>query len=208
MGCEASRQTCVKNSVSSKTKHVMSAKRTHHMSVKQNNNLDTDTETRTKFVISDEEKDIIKRQWKVLSSDMKATGTAVFMQIFKDEPEIKQHFSYTDVDDETLSVSSELRGHAFRFMQAVGATVENIDDLEGSMSEALLTLGAQHVKFTGFKPIYIRTFHSAILTVWRDILGIYFTTQSKDAWDRVLTFIMDKLEEGYNMAVSEVQTTE
>ena len=192
------------NAMSDKKKADLSAKRTKPMSVKKNNNVDPDATIRPCIEISEDEKEIIKRQWKVLSSDMKATGTAVFMQIFKEQPEIKQHFSYKDVDDKHLPMSSELRGHAFRFMQAVGATIENIDDLEISMSEALLTLGAQHVKFTGFKPIYIRTFHSAILTVWRNIFGVHLSPKSADAWNKVLEFIMDKLEEGYNTAVNDV----
>ena len=186
---------------------AMSVKKTNQMSVKKNNNEAPKAISPPGIDISEEEKEIIKRQWKVLSSDMKATGTAVFMHIFREQPEIKQQFSYREVDDKSLPMSLELRGHAFRFMQAVGATIENIDDLENTMTEALLTLGKHHVTLTGFKPIYIRTFYSAILKVWQEILGVHYTPKCADAWGRVLTFIMDKLEQGYYMAAKETTST-
>lgn len=176
------------------------------MSVKRNNN-NTLNRSQPEIVISEEEKLIIKRQWKILSADMKGTGTAVFMKIFKDHPEVKQEFSYRDIDDNSLPSSAELRCHAFRFMQAVGATIENIDDLENKMSDALLTLGKQHVNFTGFKPIYIQTFYNAILKVWQESLGIRYTTESANAWSRLLRYVMEKLEKGYHIAVKEETIT-
>ena len=190
MGCTTSLAIVSKNSVA----------------LKKDEEIMFDRFRQPDIVISQEEKVLIKRQWKVLSADMKATGAAVFMKIFRAYPEIKQQFPYGDTDTNNLPMNSELRGHAFRFMQAVGATVENIDELDSSMSEALMTLGKQHVKFTGFKPYYIQAFYDAILEVWREVLGVYYTPACADAWSHLLLFMMEKLKKGYHLASLEATT--
>ena len=149
--------------------------------------------------ISEEEKRIVRRHWKVLSSDIQRLGTRVFLQIFKEHPEIKQLFPCRDVEDDKLISSAEFRGHAYRFMQAVGAVVDNIDDLDKTMSGALIFLGKQHVTFGGIKPVYFDDFYYAITKVWKDLLGKRYTTENAKAWGHVFAYIMEMLKRGFNL---------
>ena len=156
--------------------------------------------------IPESEKTIIKAQWEVLSKDRKGNGTAVFLKIFKQYPEIKELFRCNDVDYTLLEENAEFRAHAIRFMQAMGTAVESIDDLETSMSKSLVSLGKQHVSFTGFKPIYFEAFYDAISSVWRDVLGSDFTPESAEAWCHVMVFILETLKKGYHLASLETVT--
>ena len=148
----------------------------------------------------DQEKIIVKQQWKVLSADIKELGTTVFLQIFKEHPEIKQLFSCRNIDDDELLSNTEFRGHAFVFMQAIGSVVENIDDVENAMSNALIFLGKQHVMFTGVDQIYFDEFTAVISKVWKEKLGPTFTPESAKAWRHVFMYIMEKLKKGYRLA--------
>lgn len=158
------------------------------------------------IIISEKEKAIIKRQWKSLSIDMKEMGIAVFLRIFRDNPEIKQLFPYKDKDKEQLLKTSGFKHHATRFMHTVGTGVANIDDLEKTMTLPLLNLGKQHFRCTGFKPIYFEIFYHAIVKVWKEKLGLCYTAESEKAWRQVLVFIMEKLKKGYHLASIEQVT--
>ena len=158
------------------------------------------------IVISEKQKIIIKRTWKVLSLDTKEIGTAVFLRIFMDNPEIKQLFPYRDKDCDQLLRTSEFKHHATRFMHAVGTGVAHIDDLEKSLSTALLNLGKQHYRCVGFKPIYFEIFYGAIVKVLKERLGLCYTAECAEAWSHVLVFMMEKLKKGYHLASIEQVT--
>ena len=182
------------------------AERKNTLPVRKDTPAFTDRFREPDIIISEEEKSIIRRQWKVLSLDMKGTGSTIFLRIFEEHPEIKQLFSYTNVGDELLPKSSRLSTHAYRFMQVIGTVVDNIDEIEVKVAGALLALGKQHIHFTGFKPLYIQAFYDAILHVWKEVLGVEFTLECAIAWGHVLILIMEKLKKGYHLASLEMVT--
>ena len=167
-------------------------------------NRNSTTGRRDKIIFSesfrDQEKTIIKQQWRVLSPDMKEIGAKVFLEIFKKYPEVKQLFPCRNIADEQLMSSKVFKGHAYVFMQAIGAVVENIDDVEKAMSNALIFLGKQHVTFTGVHQVYFDEFTSVISNVWREKLGSSYTPESAKAWRHVFVYIMGKLKKGYHLA--------
>ena len=156
-----------------------------------------------KGLLSEDEKRIVKRHWRVLSSDIKELGARVFLQIFREHPEIKQLFPCRDVDDDHLMTSEEFRGHAYRFMQAVGAVVDNLDNLDKTMSSALIFLGKQHMTFPGIKAYYFDDFYYAITKVWKDLLGKRYTAETEKAWGHVFSYIMEMLKKGFNSKLSD-----
>ncbi|KAH3742392.1 hypothetical protein DPMN_049134 [Dreissena polymorpha] len=86
-------------------------------------------------------------------------------------------------------------------MQAVGAAVDNIDDLENSMAPLLFGLGQQHVHYNGFKPDNFDYFVAAILEVLQHEMGRKLTDSMKETWRRVLKFMIGKLKDGYEDAM-------
>ena len=160
--------------------------------------LDNGTD-KTRFCesFSDQEKTIVKQQWSTLSPDTKEIGAKVFLEIFRKYPEVKQMFPFRNIADDDMMSSMVFKGHTLIFMQAIGAVVENIDDVDNAMSSALIFLGKQHVTFTGMDQVYFDEFTSVISNVWREKLGPSYTTESAKAWRHVFVYIMGKLKKGY-----------
>ncbi|KAI0232717.1 hypothetical protein LSAT2_016973, partial [Lamellibrachia satsuma] len=144
------------------------------------------------------QKIIINRTWTCLSGDPTLYGTRVFLYIFGKYPFIKTLFPVlADLEGDQLVCNSNFKAHASRFMQAVDAVVENIDDPDGVMGPFLVGLGRQHVTFGGFKPEYFDAFEEAMTTVWAEELGDKFDVMARQAWKVVFQFIMHKLRKGY-----------
>ena len=143
------------------------------------------------------EKALVKKTWKVLANDLKGRGSKVFIAIFRANPAIKALFPFDGMEGEVLMKSTLFKGHASRFMQAVGAVVDNIDSLDEALSPLLLGLGKHHVLFPGFEPVYFNSFQTGMRQVWAEDLGSKFNAHAQQAWDKVFEFIMHKLKEGY-----------
>ena len=151
-----------------------------------------------KIWFTENEKTLVRRTWKLLANDMTGRGSAIFLRIFHQNPEMKQLFPFSDIEGDELLRNVQFKGHASRFMQAVGAAVDHIDDLDGGLSPLLDGLGRQHVLFTGFKAEYFSTFKEAILFTWQQDLKRRFTDEAQAAWNKVFDFIIVKLQDGYN----------
>lgn len=191
MGCTASLALVNKNTIS----------------VEDSKHVSYDRFWEPDIPISDAEKDIVKSQWRKLSANTLGNGILVFLTIFKQHPEIKELFGCGNIEDDKLHEQEEIRKQAVRVMHAVGATVNNIDDLENTMSKGLFTLGKMHFRHTGFKPMYFEAFNEALTTVWRDVLGTSYTPACAEAWSHVFIFIFEKLKKGYHLASIEEVTS-
>lgn len=154
-------------------------------------------------VITPQQKKIVKRTWRYLANDMTGHGKKVFLKIFEMNPHVKDLFPCRDVTGEALLRDSNFKGHAARFMQAVGAAVDNIDDLGSSLSPLLIGLGRQHTTFSGLQPEYFNAFTEAMLFVWQQELKDKFTEDVRGAWKTVFDFLMSRLKEGYHLETVE-----
>jgi len=117
------------------------------------------------IVLTEQHKRVIVKNWAVLSSDLSGRGSRIFLLIFGRNPLIKSIFSFGHLDGEELASDPRFKGHALRFMQAVGAVVDNIDNYKEALSPLLNDLGRRHTQFKGFKPIYFNDFQDSIMEV-------------------------------------------
>ena len=141
---------------------------------------------------------IVRKTWKLLATDLTRRGSKVFVKIFELNPHVKGLFPFKNLDDANeLLLDANFKGHASRFMNAVGAVVDNMDNLEESLAPLLIGLGENHVKFEGFKPEYFNSFSQAMNIVWKEDLGKRYTTEAEEAWKVVFAFIMDNLKVGF-----------
>ncbi|XP_041350997.1 globin-1-like [Gigantopelta aegis] len=154
--------------------------------------------------LSLEQKHLVKKTWRYLSQNILGRGTKTFLRIFEVSPHVKALFpNLVDKEGEHLSNDTSFQGHATRFMQIVGAVVDNIDNLDDAVCPILIGLGRQHIHFSDFKPSYFDAFKDGMAYTWKDDLGEKYNGNTEEAWDIVFDFIMDKLKEGYNLAVAE-----
>ena len=150
--------------------------------------------------ISNENKEFVKRTWRIISSDIQEVGAKIFISIFDINPLVKEIFQCDTLEGDALLKNKRFRGHATRFMQAIGVTVDNIDDLHGVVGPMLEDLGRQHHTFDRFKPGYWDCFTEAILQVWKDQMRYRFTAEVESAWKTLFAFIILKLKDGYQQA--------
>ncbi|KAL4233676.1 hypothetical protein ACF0H5_008357 [Mactra antiquata] len=149
--------------------------------------------------ITDREIGLIRKSWKKVSNDMPSIGARIFIQIFTIQPEIKQIFPFHDVTGSELLSNQHFKGHASRFMQAIGAAVDNIDELETAMSALLYGIGKEHIHYRGFNVDYFDVFPVAIMTVLKQEMGGKFDDYSS-AWYHLLDFMISNLKGGYYAA--------
>ena len=151
-----------------------------------------------------EQKHLVKKTWRYLSRNILVRGTKVFLRIFEINPHVKGLFpNLKEKEGEYLKNDTNFQGHATRFMQIVGAVVDNIDNLDDAVCPILIGLGRQHIHFSDFKPSYFDAFKEGMVYTWKDDLGDRYHGNTEEAWSTVFDFIMDKLKEGYKLAVAE-----
>ena len=148
------------------------------------------------------QKKIVTQTWRILGDDLTGRGSKVFLKIFQLYPSVKQLFpALRDVEGDALLKNPTFRGHASRFMQAVGAAVENMDSPE-NLAPLLITLGRKHVEFPGFTGGFFEAFTEGMMFVWKEELGETFTPEVATVWKSLFDFIMSRLREGYTIAMS------
>ena len=153
------------------------------------------------LVINESEIRIVRKTWKILSNNMPTIGAKIFLEIFTRVPQIKQIFPFREVTGQAMLNDPHFKGHASRFMQAVGATVDNLHKLEEAMAPLLFGLGQQHINFTGFDVNYFDIFVPSIMAVWQSELGARFTPEVSQVWKRMFEFMIVKLKEGHSDAI-------
>jgi len=118
-----------------------------------------------KVVLTEQHKKVIVKTWTILSTDLEGRGSRIFLLIFGRNPLIKTIFSFGHLEGEELVCDPQFKGHALRFMQAVGIVVDHIDNYSEALAPLLNDLGRRHTQFKGFKPIYFNDFQDSIMEV-------------------------------------------
>ena len=144
-----------------------------------------------------EDREHIRETWKYMEPNMTANGVGIFKRIFAYSPEVKVLFEVSHVNDDAIGEHPVIKGHASRFMNAVGASVDNLDHLEDTLTHILFNLGKQHKTFRGFDSDYFDTFYMAMTAQWETVMGGKFTREVANAWAHLFSFMMEKLKEGY-----------
>ena len=166
------------------------------------------TESLNNYVeyITAEEKRLILKTWNRLSRDIPRVGVKIFLRIFVLNPDLKQIFPFRDCNGAELLQDPVFKGHASRFMQAVGAAIDNMDDLNNAMGPMLVGLGGQHINYAGFKPEYWDIFIESVTDIWKQELRRKFSSKVSEAWHILFEFMVSKLKEGYEKALCEASS--
>ncbi|KAK2141055.1 hypothetical protein LSH36_1170g00001 [Paralvinella palmiformis] len=145
---------------------------------------------------------LVLRTWRHLAEDIPGHGSMVFLKVFEMEPAVKEIFPCRGVPDERLPFDPNFKGHASRFMQAVGAVMDNIEDPEKTLNEILISMGRQHRYYKGFKMTYFEAFVGGMVYTWERVLGERFSGDTRNAWIVVFNFIKCNMVKGYRMEMS------
>lgn len=154
--------------------------------------------------ISNEDKRIVKKTWKYLSTDIVELGVKVFLNLFAVNPATKRVFPFHDLDGDDLLMNIRFKGHSTRLMQTLQTVIDNIDALETTAKPLLVEIGKQHYAFQGFHKVYWDACPEAILRTWRDMLQDKFTETKYKAWSDFVAFVIAQLKEGYDAGSAEM----
>ena len=150
-----------------------------------------------------QQKHLVLKTWSILNGDMKGRGTRIFLRIFQLNPDVKRLFPCRHLDGAELVQDSVFKGHAMRFMEYIGAVVDNIDHYEEALSPLLRSLGRQHIFYSGFRYHYFDAFEEAMMHVWAEDLGSLFTDDARMAWHHIFSFVIIELKQGFSDALKE-----
>ena len=151
---------------------------------------------------------LVLRTWRYLAVDIPGHGSIVFLRVFQLQPAVKALFPCRDVPDDQLTSDPNFKGHSTRFMQAIGAVMDNIEDPERTLNEILLSMGRQHCYYKGFKVSYFDAFVEAFVYTWELILGNKFSGDTRNAWLVVFNFIKNKMALGYQLEKARIAQKE
>ncbi|XP_014676299.1 PREDICTED: neuroglobin-like [Priapulus caudatus] len=162
----------------------------------------TETDKRVCCVVTEQERRLLRKTWRYMTNqyDLMELGCEVFLMIFELNPEAKKMFPCRDVEGEELLTNHDFKGHASRFMQAVGAAIDHLDDLQLELEPLLCTLGRTHANYRnrGFVPHFFDEFTAAMIQTWQKKLGRKFTPDVRAAWLTMLSFVAAAMKSGYN----------
>lgn len=149
--------------------------------------------------VTAEERMIVTKTWKIMAKDLPGNGLQVFLRIFEIAPDVKKLFSIEHERHSDVVRNVMIRSHASRFMQAIGAAVDRINDLDRSndLDRLLHCLGQQHTHYVGFSPDFFEVFYEALMWQWERNMDKTFTQEVADAWSHVFAYVMWRLKEGY-----------
>jgi hemoglobin-like flavoprotein len=87
--------------------------------------------------------------------------------------------------------------------------VDNLDALDTTLTPLLIDLGKVHAQSLVLNMEAFDMFQAAMLKIWEEELDNKFTTEVRDTWNIVFSFIMQKIKDGYQMdrQVTKVELT-
>ncbi|WAR21849.1 hypothetical protein MAR_015823 [Mya arenaria] len=68
----------------------------------------------------------------------------VFLRSFEKHPKIKELIKAENARQSELARNVVVKGYASRFMSGIGTAVDNLDDLDNTLAQLLLTLDSKH----------------------------------------------------------------
>ncbi len=153
MGCTLSQQCYDKEGVYTKS-NGQSAK--GHVKLIPPQNCGDETFTQ-------QEKQILRETWKLVSTDRQEQGMAIFIEIFRKWPDLQMLFPFKNCSHDELLQQPMFRSHALRFINSIDTTIHSLDALDVALIPVLHQLGKTHVNINIDLPKYMHVFMHAII---------------------------------------------
>ncbi|CAL2042231.1 unnamed protein product [Caenorhabditis brenneri] len=163
---------------------------------------------------SPEEKDILRRSWKVLDKNLNNTAYNIFEMIFNQSPDTKQLFPFMKFNQS--GKSREMEFHALRFMQVLESVVKTLDNPE-SLNPLCDNLGRVHGRLSesrGFRTHHWGVFIECTLFHFRKVLSqdsYFHRMETLDKviinWRTILRLLIKQMKRGFNTDIKNRQAS-
>ncbi|XP_038641794.1 neuroglobin-like isoform X1 [Scyliorhinus canicula] len=132
--------------------------------------------------LSQEQKELVQRSWKILHQDIARVGVIMFIRLFETHPECKDvFFLFRDIDDlQQLRLSKELQSHGLRVMSFIEKSVARLEQ-EDKLEQLAFELGRSHCRYNA-PPKYYEYVGVQFIAVVKPILKENWTPEVEEAW--------------------------
>ncbi|XP_066952288.1 uncharacterized protein glob1 [Macrobrachium rosenbergii] len=149
-------------------------------------------------MLTEEQKETIKRTWKIIETNVARVGVVTFIGLFETHPDVQEVFiPFRGLPMEEVQQSKELRSHALRVMGFVEKAVRRLEEPE-KLVPLIQECGknhchygaqVQHVELVG--PEFLKAIQPALESEWTD--------EVEEAWD----LLMKNIAYGMRLAMIE-----
>lgn len=162
-----------------------------------------------------EDKDLLKKSWRVLEKKLNDTAYNIFEMIFNQSPDTKQLFPFMKIPQNRADGRSrEMEFHGLRFMQVLQSVAANIDKPQ-SLNPLCDNLGRVHGRLSesrGFKTHHWGVFIECTLFHFRKVLSqdhLFHRLETIDRaiilWRTVLRCLIKQMKKGFNTDIKNRQ---
>ena len=142
---------------------------------------------------------MIRKTWKKLDDDLTGRGIQLFFKIMDADNNVQGLFPWRHVPRSSLVGNPWFRGHASRFMQAVGAVVDCLGSTEQQVLLIICDIGRKHAKTNNFDDSYFALFARCIMEMLEEEIGRQFNKEVKDAWETVIGCMVIGFKAGHKI---------
>ncbi|XP_071526762.1 uncharacterized protein glob1 [Panulirus ornatus] len=135
--------------------------------------------------LTEEQKETLKRTWKIIETNVARVGVVLFMGLFETHPDVQEVFTpFRGLPMEEVQQSKELRSHALRVMGFVEKAVRRLDHPE-KLTPLIRECGRNHCHY-GAQAQHIELVGPQFLQAIKPALEDEWTEEVEAAWDLLM----------------------
>nr|XP_056703526.1 neuroglobin-like [Euleptes europaea] len=154
-------------------------------------------EPKEPFLLSEDQKELIRASWEILHKDIARVGVIVFIRLFETHPECQDaFFLFRDVGDfQQLKMSKELQAHGLRVMSFIEKSVGRLDQTD-KLEHLAFELGRSHCRYQA-PPKYYEYIGAQFIQAVQPILKEEWTLEVEKAWESLFTYLAATMRRGF-----------
>ncbi|XP_041353195.1 neuroglobin-like [Gigantopelta aegis] len=160
-----------------------------------------------KVPFSELDKMYIRETWVQFSDGgIVESGQHLFLKMFEKRPDIKDLFLYSkdgNVASKMFGKNRQFNNHVRRVFEMLGSVVSNLDEY-WDVEPLLVSLGSKHATFALQKD-YFLLFGDCLMYSLERKLGDKLTPEAKQAWHRMVKFVIPLMISGWTIGTAKLK---
>ena len=154
-------------------------------------------------LMTDKQVRLVRITWRCLDENLTERGIKLFFHILDESPDVQTLFPWKNIPRSVLAKNPIFRGHASRFMQAIGAVVDSLGTSEQTVLLVIYDIGHRHAATSNFDDQYFDLFAKVILRLLEEELSDKFNQEVEEAWTVVIRCMVMGFKAGFKLGLTE-----
>lgn len=149
-------------------------------------------------VLTNNDVEIIQKDWKVVEQDPQGNGLLLFRRLFEENPDVKAKFYFSmenSLDLDATMKDERMGKHAKGVIDTISVAVSLLQDLP-TLVPILVQLGGSHAKFN-LQDEHFKAVGDALIWTLENAVGSPLDNAAKDAWGKLLTVVTENMKKGF-----------